>query len=413
MKTSGMKSWKPDYYDAFVCSASDCRYTCCQEWNIAVDHTTREKWKMLRIPEDVQGIDGFSGKTHLSDLVKGRADNYSIDMGKSSCCPLLNEEQLCHAVLAYGEDALSYTCHTFPRKCQKYSQHFEYSLDTGCPEVLRLLWDKKSFSLLEQESEQLTESMKELAAAAEASGKQESAEHSEKADEEEKLLLLIREQAMKLTAREDIPVSEALIMLFGLMLNFYEEENLQAEYVKNMFSDQVIRSLQETVKKAGRNLIDHFTERNELFLDLSENYRKKKLYEAVLEELADRAEWFELTDDGYVTDTYEAFEDIWKLLENRIRLILVEGLYAGMLLPGGDLYSMILKTEWLGLVLTSLKHALFLRWELDEGLEEEKALDIITIILRMTGYSDADIEEYLEASFEEPVWSWGYMALIL
>ena len=34
-------------------------------------------------------------------------------------------------------------------------------------------------------------------------------------------------------------------------------------------------------------------------------------------------------------------------------------------------------------------------------------------LTRMTGYSEADIEEYLENSFEEIIWEWGYMNLIL
>ena len=30
----------------------------------------------------------------------------------------------------------------------------------------------------------------------------------------------------------------------------------------------------------------------------------------------------------------------------------------------------------------------------------------------MTGYEEADIYEYLENSFEELIWEWGYLALI-
>ncbi len=31
------KEIKTDYYDSFSCSADKCSFTCCQEWNIAVD----------------------------------------------------------------------------------------------------------------------------------------------------------------------------------------------------------------------------------------------------------------------------------------------------------------------------------------------------------------------------------------
>ncbi len=397
-----MNIWKPDYYEDFSCSASDCRYTCCQEWAIAVDDRTGEKWKTLKIPEEAPAVSGFSGKTHLSDLVKKSGDGHIIDLGKDVFCPLLNDRKLCSAVLAYGEESLSFTCHTFPRKCQRYENHLEFSLDLGCPEALDLLWSRTEFSLEKQEMENLSGSMEELAQAAEEAGAEDS------------LLFLIRDHAMNLMAREDIPLFAAWIMLFGLMLDFHEKgDHLTPEYVDAMFSDSMIERLKETVLKAPRDLIDHFTERNELFLDIAENYSRKHLYESVLRELTDRAEWFQLTDDGYVTETCEVFEDIWQDLEPKMRLLMQEEIYSGMLLPGGSLYSMLLKTEWLGLLLTVIKHGIFLRWELDECLTLEQVKDIQVVLLRMTGYSEADIEEYLEESFEDPVWPWGYMSLIL
>ena len=34
------------------------------------------------------------------------------------------------------------------------------------------------------------------------------------------------------------------------------------------------------------------------------------------------------------------------------------------------------------------------------------------VISRMTGYEEEDVREYLENSFEELLWEWGYFALI-
>ncbi len=399
-----MKIIKPDYYDQFACSASRCRYTCCREWTIAVDEKTEEKWKTLLIPAETGDKLRASGKTVLADLVKKGTEGTSISLGESGLCPLLKEDGLCSVVLSYGEENLSCTCHIFPRKCQRYEGRLEFSLDPGCPEVLDILWQKESFRTQQSEEDHLSGSMEELAAAAEETGK------------EEELLFLIRSEAMGLIEREDIPLSVSWTMLFGLLLDFYEKEDrLTAGYVREMFAASVLNPLKETVLKAKeqRVLTDHFEEVNELFLDISENYRKKKLYASVLEELADRAEWFELTDDRYVEETSQVFqEDVWSALEPKIRALMLEELYSGMLMPGGSLYSMVLKTQWLALVMTMIRHGLYLRWELDEAMEEEKAKAAVTVLLRMTGYSDADIEEYLESSFEAPIWSWGYMALI-
>lgn len=61
-----------------------------------------------------------------------------------------------------------------------------------------------------------------------------------------------------------------------------------------------------------------------------------------------------------------------------------------------------------------------LKWCLDaDGISAEEALDYETVreymvvISRMTGYEDEDIREYLENSFAELIWDWGYFALII
>lgn len=61
-----------------------------------------------------------------------------------------------------------------------------------------------------------------------------------------------------------------------------------------------------------------------------------------------------------------------------------------------------------------------MKWSLDaDGIPAEEALDYETVreymvvISRMTGYEDEDIREYLENSFAELIWDWGYFALII
>ena len=62
-----------------------------------------------------------------------------------------------------------------------------------------------------------------------------------------------------------------------------------------------------------------------------------------------------------------------------------------------------------------IRHSIFLRWLLDgqKEIAYETVRDYIVIICRMTGYDEEDIYEYLENSFEELVWDWGYLALII
>ena len=57
--------------------------------------------------------------------------------------------------------------------------------------------------------------------------------------------------------------------------------------------------------------------------------------------------------------------------------------------------------------------ALFLSWKLNGDLELEELKRIIVVVIRMTGYSEEDIEEYMEACFQDIIWEWGYMSLIM
>ena len=43
----------------------------------------------------------------------------------------------------------------------------------------------------------------------------------------------------------------------------------------------------------------------------------------------------------------------------------------------------------------------------------ETVREYMVVISRMTGYEDEDIRGYLENSFAELIWDWGYFALII
>ena len=88
-----------------------------------------------------------------------------------------------------------------------------------------------------------------------------------------------------------------------------------------------------------------------------------------------------------------------------------------MEVPGSDLTltTLLLHLEWIVLTYAVIRHSLFLAW-LQGGrqpLSYETVRSYIVILNRMTGYNEEDIFEYLENSFEDPLWDWGYFALIL
>lgn len=40
---------KVNYYDQFKCIADKCSLSCCQEWRIAVDDETHQKWQGVQL----------------------------------------------------------------------------------------------------------------------------------------------------------------------------------------------------------------------------------------------------------------------------------------------------------------------------------------------------------------------------
>ncbi|MBQ5675667.1 MAG: flagellin lysine-N-methylase, partial [Lachnospiraceae bacterium] len=55
----------------------------------------------------------------------------------------------------------------------------------------------------------------------------------------------------------------------------------------------------------------------------------------------------------------------------------------------------------------------FLKWQQNGTVSYEEIRDCIVVACRMMGYDEEDVEEYLLNSFEELIWEWGYLALIV
>ena len=76
---------------------------------------------------------------------------------------------------------------------------------------------------------------------------------------------------------------------------------------------------------------------------------------------------------------------------------------------------MLVQMQWMALEYAAVRQSLFLLWLQNGGQEltYEQVRDYLVILMRMTGYDEDDIYEYLENSFEELVWEWGYFALVV
>ena len=134
-----MTIFKPDYFDAFRCIASDCLDSCCKEWSVQVDEVSAEYYRSLpgplgdRLREVLCAEDGDTVMT--------------IEDGR---CPMWRDDGLCRIQAELGEGALCRTCREFPRLTHDYGDFVELGLELSCPEAARFLLNAPHAPLLSE-----------------------------------------------------------------------------------------------------------------------------------------------------------------------------------------------------------------------------------------------------------------------
>ena len=98
-----------------------------------------------------------------------------------------------------------------------------------------------------------------------------------------------------------------------------------------------------------------------------------------------------------------------------LRNFLANEFFSDLLEPDSNLEDMILQMQWIALEFVIVRHSLFLKWMRDGSgeLPYEAVRDYLVIITRMTGYDVEDIREYMGNNFEELIWEWGYLGMVV
>lgn len=452
MKTE-RKKIRPDYYDEFSCIAGQCPITCCQEWKIAVDADTNRRWKKVPPPDTIPGC----AKSQSLDQVSGDVKNCGKNLSTYTCmkdgirvirldeehrCPFLAKDKLCRLVLAYGDSILSETCTTFPREVHRFADHEEDTLMPGCPAVIDL-WRHKEITFpsvvhcnADISSENAWTNVSEHTMCVE--------------KDEKKMMFLIREHILALLGDHTVSIEEALLESFYILLELYKNQPITPELVEEYFSPETLQQLRTAITQAKSTIssLETWEECNELLQDLAVNYRKEGLYEKFLTPVITQAEYYSQifgrqgihvgedmdatkgeNEAGQLWDRWRQFRNAFASYELLLRNFLRNEVFSDLILPenfetepeeADNLKHMVLQVQWIAIAYAAIRQSLFLKWCLDaDGIPAEEALDYETVreymvvISRMTGYEDEDIREYLENSFAELIWDWGYFALII
>ena len=373
-----MRRVRPDYYKKFQCIADKCTITCCQEWKIGVDNETNRKWKKLLPPDTV-----VDKKKNLSAYTVKKDGMRVIVLDEKIRCPFLNEEKLCRLVCTYTDRVLSDTCTQFPREVHRFSTHEEETLMPCCPAVIDIWKDAEKIVF-------------------------------PKVDREYKnLLFVIREHMMELLEDSTQRLEDQLKQGFYILLELNKQDSLTMQLINEYFSSESAAQLREAISQIPMDELDSMDECNELLQDLAVNYQKEGLYKKYLDPILLQAEKLSET---YVADTMcedlQLFDKQFRQWQPLLRKFLLNEFYSDLLVPDGNLESMIVSMQWIGMEYAVIRHSVFLKWMERKQFTYEELRDYMVVITRMTGYEQEDIVEYLKNSFESLVWDWGYFALV-
>lgn len=126
----------PKYMERFECIGAKCEDTCCALWNVSIDKKSYNTYTKIpdrtwrqRFKASVTKVNNNATDSHYASM--------KLDQQTGDCTMMSGG--LCAIQATFGEDYLSPTCATYPRKINEIDGVQEISATPSCPEVTRLM----------------------------------------------------------------------------------------------------------------------------------------------------------------------------------------------------------------------------------------------------------------------------------
>ncbi|MDF2945113.1 MAG: hypothetical protein K0S01_3971 [Herbinix sp.] len=369
---------KVEFYDEFNCIADRCSFTCCEGWQIIIDTDTYNKWNSNKNQSKY-----FSKNVRLKKRTE-EAEHY-LKMGPQMHCPFLDEKGLCNIVIKFGEDYLSKTCKIFPRQENRLGEVNEHSLSCACPAVVDILNKRNGkINFLYEGDISSYESYGEA--------------------------YKIKEVMLKVLQNSRVPFRDKILLSFHILLSLKKELIITNEIINKYEDDESLISLISIWNEIEIDYEDSCQEKNELFLDIGQNYRKEKNFSKYLIDLSEYAENLDIENTQAQWDKFKVeFKQYEKLFENCI----VSKVFANCC--SDDIDELVMSFQEIITEYVMVEHTSFLKWLMDKQKEINYCdiRDYIVIYSRIIGYNAEGIKEFWEDSFDDAVWDFGYMLLLL
>lgn len=133
--TKTVQSVQPRYVGRFSCTGSACEDTCCSGWTVQIDKKTFNAYRQAKQPLLMERM--ASQVKRIRSLASDAKYARIVMQAETRDCPFL-EEKLCSVQRELGEDKLSDTCATYPRKSRVLGGQHQQALTLSCPEAARL-----------------------------------------------------------------------------------------------------------------------------------------------------------------------------------------------------------------------------------------------------------------------------------
>lgn len=384
---------KTTIYDKFQCIADKCPMTCCKGWAIRADGGIYDKWKSRE--ETSYLCEQVTYKKEEGESI------YHMKADSCKACVMLDEKGLCEIVKRHGDEYLSDTCASFPRKHNQITVLAEnemetvvmdeYSMSGACPAVL-LLIEKL------QETQILTIPKKC------------------RDNHDFPMEYQVRNAVIEIMQKREYSLQERLILAFSLL-----HECLACEWEDDVYDCIAVyqdkENLLDTVAMWQNMTFEKeeaFTEVCETWLDVTVFYKEEEMYRSYLKELADfveqadsdRVEFEKLLSD------WKDFKADWKQYDAYWENVLVSEIFADCI--SEDLVYLIESFQSIMMEYVMTRMTVFMQQErTGEHISCEKLHNYVSLFIRMIGHNTDGMAEYWEENFEDSVLEKEYFYLLL
>lgn len=131
-RNSTVFCFQPVYMEKFQCLGGECTSNCCRSgWRIAIDETTYRKYCAVE-PEAER-------KRIMSRINRDGEEKARLVLNDEGSCAFLRPDGFCSLQRTYGEEFLSDTCVTYPRRMFFVGEMLERGLSLTCPAAAKLV----------------------------------------------------------------------------------------------------------------------------------------------------------------------------------------------------------------------------------------------------------------------------------